>query len=192
MGDYPSYFDGTQDFDGDPVDPPDDRDRLPVEFVSWENLEEFEAATGLGLPTEAQWEYACRGGTQTAFSFGSGESCSEWECEPCPERDAHMWYCGNAERRTHEVGTKPANPFGIHDMHGNVSEWCEDVYSEGFYSTPEAAGPDPLCTSGSEFRVFRGGFWWYDAWHCRSAYRYCDTALLRFAFLGVRPSAPCP
>jgi formylglycine-generating enzyme required for sulfatase activity len=192
MGNYPSYFDGTKDSVGDPVDPPDDRDVLPVEQVSWDDIQEFEETTGLTLPTEAEWEYACRGGTETAFSFGSGESCADWECEPCAERDPYMWYCGNAENRTHPVGTKLANPFGLHDMHGNVWEWCEDVWSSSFYSTPEAAGPDPLCTSGSGFRVIRGGLWVSSAWYCRSAYRYWVSPGYRVGDLGFRPAGRHP
>jgi formylglycine-generating enzyme required for sulfatase activity len=120
MGSYPSYFNGTKDADGNAVNPPDRRDRLPVEQVSWDDMQEFEKKTGLLLPTEAQWEYSCRGGTTTAFSIGSGESCADWECAPCAERDRYLWYCANSGRRTHEVGTKKANPFGLHDIHGDV------------------------------------------------------------------------
>jgi formylglycine-generating enzyme required for sulfatase activity len=156
MGTYPSRFDGTGDWDGNPVNPPEHRDLLPVEQVSWDDIQEFEKKTGLRLPTEAQWEFACRGGTETAFSFGSGESCADWECAPCAERDPHMWYCANSARRTQEVGTREANPFGLHDLHGNVFEWVEDEYREDFYRGPGATGPDPLCTSGSVIRGIRG------------------------------------
>jgi len=142
-----------------------------VENVSWDDIQGFEVKTGLGLPTEAQWEYACRAGTETAFSFGSGESCADWECAACAERDPFMWYCGNGGGRTHEVGTKAANPFGLHDTHGNVWEYCADVWDSEFYSRPEAAGPDPLCTSGSEGVIRRGGGKGATASLCRSARR---------------------
>jgi formylglycine-generating enzyme required for sulfatase activity len=81
-----------------------------------------------------------------------------------------MWYCGNSGYLTHEVGAKLPNPFGLYDMHGNVVEWCEDIFGN-FYSAPEAAGPDPLCTSGTPFRVARGGDFSTQAFSCRSAFR---------------------
>jgi formylglycine-generating enzyme required for sulfatase activity len=192
MGDNPSSLDGTRDATGDPVDPPDNRDNLPVETVSWDDIQEFEEKTGLTLPTEAQWEYAATAGTQTAFSFGSGESCSDWNCGTCAERGPFMWYCGNSEHRTHEVGMKAANQFGLHDTHGNVLEWVEDVYNGGFYSLPEAAGPDPACTSGSGYRVSRGGSWGHYAWLCRSASRRRFDPSNRSGDLGFRPASKLP
>jgi formylglycine-generating enzyme required for sulfatase activity len=173
MGEWGTSFDG---------------DDLPVEGVSWDDIQGFKAKTGLGLPTEAKWEYAARGGTETAFSFGSGESCADWRCAACAERDAFMWYCGNSDDQTHEVGTKAANAFGLHDVHGNVWEWCEDVYDGAFYSKPEAVGPDPVSSSGSEYRVLRGGSWFYDAWICRSALRDWDFPGDRYGFVGLRPA----
>ena len=177
MGSNPSSFKG---------------DDLPVEQVSWDDIQEFEEKTGLTLPTESQWAYACRGGTQTAFSFGSGESCDDWGCAACDEWDASMWYCGNSENRTHEVGTKAANPFGLHGMHGNVWEWIEDWYQGDFYA--ESAGAtDPLCTNPSSgLRVLRGGGWYYTARYCRSAVRLWDYPWYRRDILGFRPSAPSP
>lgn len=173
MGSNPSHFEGED---------------LPLETVSWDDCEEFCRRTGLKLPSEAQWEYAARGYTRTAFSFGSGEGCADWECAACPERDTRMWYCGNSGNGTHEVGSKAANPFGLHDVHGNVGEWCEDVYSEGFYSTAEAAGPDPVCTSGSGDRVIRGGYWYDGARSCRSADRFWRDPRYRDGGLGFRPA----
>jgi formylglycine-generating enzyme required for sulfatase activity len=187
MGANPCWFQGVNAPDGV------NSDHLPVEEVSWDDIQEFEVRTGLGLPTEAQWEYASRAGTETAFSFGSGEGCADWECTACVERDAFMWYCGNSEDRTHEVGTKAANPFGLHDVHGNVWQWCEDVLDEAFYSKPEAAGPDPLCTSGSEERVLRGGGWVGKAGVCRSADRIGYLPFYRSWYLGFRPAVwPLP
>jgi formylglycine-generating enzyme required for sulfatase activity len=159
-----------------------------VAWVSWDEIQEFEARTGLGLPTEAQWEYAARGGTETAFSFGSGESCVDWECEACAERDGFLWYCGNNDYRTREVGTKAANAFGLHDVHGNVWEWCEDVYDARFYSRGDAAGPDPLSASGSVDRVNRGGGFDHHAGTCRSATRLRRSPGNRGDSVGLRPA----
>ena len=86
------------------------------------------------------------------------------------------------------MGTKTANAFGLHDVHGNVWEWCEDVYDSVFYRGSEAAGPDPLCTSGSMHRVFRGGSWNYGAWGCRSALRGGAVPDFRRDDLGFRPA----
>ena len=82
-----------------------------------------------------------------------------------------MWWC---DEGTHPVGEKLPNAFGLHDMHGNVWEWCEDVYDESFYGTPEAAGPDPVATSGSGLRILRGGSWDFYASDCRAACRYLE------------------
>ncbi len=149
------------------------------------------AITGPTLPTEAQWEYGCRAGTETVFSFESGDSCIDGACiDPCPERDAYMWYCITAERRTHEIGTKLPNLFGLHDMHGNVSEWCEDVFDADFYSKPEAAMPNPVCTSDSNRQVLRGGSWNYDAERCPSAGPRKNRPSFRCYNLGFRVSDP--
>ena len=130
----------------------------PVEEVSWSSLKAaggFLARTGLFLPSEAQWEYAARGGTRTAFSFG--DECNAVTCDSCATADDFMWWCGNNVGSTHPVGEKLPNPFGLHDMHGNVYEWCEDVYNFGFYGTAEAAGPDPVATSQSHSWDFDSG-----------------------------------
>ena len=124
------------------------------------------------LPTEAEWEYACRAGTTTAFSFGDDSKLN-----------AHAWWGGfeiealkkgevkagggNAAREqyAHTVGTKKPNPWGLHDMHGNVAEWCSDCYDGKL-----AGGIDPLGPDGGSFRVFRGGSWGGIPGYCRSAY----------------------
>jgi len=145
----------------------------PVDQVSWEDFQKFEARTGLALPTEAQWEYACRGGTVTPFA-GKFEDL--------------YWFDGNSGDETHPVGTKGPNGFGLHDLHGNVWEWVEDVYDEGFYGKPEALGPDPVSTAGSGDWVIRGGGWSYDAGDCRSSSRVGFRPGGRPDVLGFRPA----
>ena len=154
-------------------------DNRSVENVSWNDIQEFEAKTGLTLPTEAQWEYACRAGTTGPFA-GTGNL------------DDMGWYGDYYRGSTHSVGQKAPNGFGLYDMHGNVLEWCEDFYDDTFYSKPEAAGSDPVSSAGSEDRVIRGGGWYNDARNCRSANRNGDYPLIRFSYLGFRPSMPSP
>ena len=101
------------------------------------------------------------------------------------------WYAGNSGGSTHDVGGKLPNQFGLHDMHGNVFEWCEDVYKSDFYAD-EVPGFDPVSTSGSAFRVFRGGSWFNDATFCRSADRAGSNPGLRSSILGFRPARPLP
>ncbi len=156
-------------------------DDRPVEQVSWDDLhasDGFLALTGLSLPSEAQWEYACRAGQQGSYS-GTGIL------------DEMGWYFDNSGSETHPVGTKAANQFGLHDMHGNVWEWCEDVFDANFYGTLAAAGPDPVSTAGSGLRVSRGGSWNGFARTCRSAFRYGNHPGFRYSF-GFRPLRPLP
>ena len=149
-------------------------DALPVEWVLWEECQEFCKKAGLSLPTEAQWEYACRAGTSGPFA-GTGEL------------DDMGWYIRNSGDTTHPVGEKQPNDFGIHDMHGNVLEWCEDWYQEDFYQESTGAR-DPLCeNSGSGLRVYRGGSWNSYARYCRSANRGRYTPSYRNYLLGLRP-----
>jgi formylglycine-generating enzyme required for sulfatase activity len=140
--------------------PPTSGDDLPVGFVSWEDLNDpdgFLARTGLELPTEAEWEYACRAGTAGPYA-GSGNL------------DEMGWYNLTSGGMPQPVGTRLPNQFGLHDMHGNVWEWCEDDYDADFYSKPEATVPNPLSV-GSGDRVIRGGSFSGAAGDCRSAYR---------------------
>ena len=104
-----------------------------------------------------------------------------------------MWRCGNSGgSRHHPVGGKLANPFGLHDMHGNVYEWCEDVLNGSFYSDPASLGPDPLSLTGSDRRVIRGGFGGTFASFCRSAARRGYGPSGRGWFIGFRPVMPLP
>jgi formylglycine-generating enzyme required for sulfatase activity len=158
----------------------------PVEEVSWNDAQAFCQATGLKLPTEAQWEYAARAGTRTAFYNGP---ITQLSCTPLdPLLDAIGWYCGNSGNRTHPVGEKAPNAFGLHEMHGNVWEWCKDVYDSSFYEKPEARKKDPDATTGSWLRVVRGGGWIYDARLCRSAERIRGAPSDRSTDLGFRPA----
>ena len=153
-------------------------DALPVELVSWEDCQEFCKKSGLSLPTEAQWEHACRAGTSGAYA-GTGNL------------DDMGWYDKNSGRRAHPVGEKQANDFGLHDMHGNVKEWCEDWYQADYYD--ESAGADPRCeNSGSTIRVVRGGSWSIDAVRCRSAFRGVSHPLIRDPTIGFRPAWSSP
>jgi formylglycine-generating enzyme required for sulfatase activity len=116
------------------------------------------------LPTEAEWEYACRAGTTTAYSFGNDASMLE----------EYAWYYDNSDEKYHDVGTKKANPWGLYDMHGNVSEWCIDFYEADFYKQFNAkeAAVFPVAIPKSEYpRVVRGGSWDDDPEFCRSAAR---------------------
>jgi formylglycine-generating enzyme required for sulfatase activity len=136
-------------------------DDCPVEQVSWSDVQVFirklnsqEGTDKYRLPTEAEWEYACRAGTTTAYSFGDNES----------DLGDYGWYHGNSGNRTHPVGQKRPNPWGLYDVHGNVWEWTQ--------------------TEEGSRRVFRGGSWPYNAGHCHSAFRYVSVPGVRFNTLG--------
>jgi formylglycine-generating enzyme required for sulfatase activity len=158
MGTNPSYF-RVGRISGS-------RSNHPVEQVSWGDAVEFckklsdlpeEKAAGrvYRLPTEAEWEYACRAGSKTAYSFGeSSKSLGDY-----------AWFDVNSQ--THPVGEKKANAWGLYDMHGNVLEWCSDWYGE----YPKDAVSDPRGPKEGSRRVDRGGGWFYEAADCRSANR---------------------
>jgi formylglycine-generating enzyme required for sulfatase activity len=125
-----------------------------------ETLECGFEANGYRLPTEAEWEYACRAGTKTAYYFGDSES-------KLPD---HAWFEDNSGGKPRPVGGKPANPWGLHDMHGNVWHWCNDFYQVDYYQqSPEK---DPRGPETGETMVVRGGAWKFSADSCRSGYRY--------------------
>jgi formylglycine-generating enzyme required for sulfatase activity len=161
-----------------------DADR-PVEQVSWEEAVEFcrklselpaekKAGRVYRLPTESEWEYACRAGTTTRYSFGDAEG----------KLGEHGWFDTNSGGETHPVGKKRPNPWGLYDMHGNLFEWCSDWYGE----YPKDAVTDPQGPSGASARVFRGGCWNFSARACRSASRFRYDPLFRLPlhYLGFR------
>ena len=127
----------------------------PVERVSWNDCDAFCKKTKLRLPTEAEWEYACRAGQRTP-RYG--------------ELDKIAWHRGNSQDTTHAVGTKKANGFGLYDMLGNVWEWVNDWY--GAYTADEQTNPQGP-SSGSR-RVLRGGSWNFSPYYVRSSYRYLN------------------
>ena len=171
-------------------------DAYPATYVTWHDAVEYcgklSALEGkeYRLPTEAEWEYTCRGGKSTAYSFGSDASGLK----------NHAWFTENAddigEEYAHEVGGKQPNPFGLYDMHGNVQEWCSDT--NGDYSS--SAVVDPVGPPTGEARVFRGGSWRapglqlrpYDAAGCRAAFRSSNLPTLRLNDLGFRLALSSP
>jgi len=130
--------------------------RQPVVSIDWDQASEFCRWLGGRLPTEAEWEYACRAGTTTEYAFG-------------PELRHEQANFGMKVGRTTPVDQHSANPWGLHDMHGNVWEWCADWYGKKYYESSPAL--DPQGPEGGEGRVLRGGSWYNSAVHCRSACR---------------------
>ena len=145
--------------------------------------------TGYRLPTEAEWEYAYRAGSQTAFYLTPGfdGSIEKTDCSLDPNAARIAWYCWDAGSTTHEVAQKYPNAFGTYDMAGNVYEWCWDWYQSS-YSAGSVAGPnvDPGGPSSGSFRVLRGGGWYDFASGARGAYRYYYTPGYRFYGFGFR------
>jgi len=150
---------------------------LPIEQVSWEDVTAWCKKAGLRLPTEAEWEYACRAGTASRFCFGDTDG----------ELSDYAWYSGGGGRQTHPVGQKRPNAFGLFDMHGNVWEWCEDWYQDSYRGAPTDGS---AWLGGSSFRVNRGGGWVDVPKHCRSAIRNWSLPGYRLRDLGFRPSSP--
>jgi formylglycine-generating enzyme required for sulfatase activity len=144
----------------------------PVEQVSWNAIQGFLSATGMRLPTEAEWEYAYRAGTTTAFhsnlGYPSGTNGDN-------QLGTIAWFDGNSGNQTRPVGQKTGNGFGLHDMSGNVLEWVNDWYSSNYYASSPSANP-PGPSSGTS-RVMRGGGWYNWSDSCRSSSR-----------IGVTPS----
>jgi len=156
------------------------RGKRPVINVNWHDAVAYCAwlseKTGkeYRLPTEAEWEYACRAGTKTKWSFGDDES----------ELEHYAWYDKNSDKKTHEVATKKENPWGLFDMHGNVREWCQDDWVDNYNDTPKDGKKYENNSSGS--KVLRGGSWNYIAGDSRSAIRYWDDPTFRSYYNGFR------
>ncbi len=143
---------------------------------------------GYRLPTNAEWEYAARSGTTTA-TYNGGFDAEHLACEsPNPVLDPIAWFCGNSDSVTHEVQTKDASPWGLHDMLGNVWEWCHDWY--GVYSGD--AETDPVGPTEGEARVIRGSSWFLDARFTRAAHREGRPPDRLGNYLGLRPSRSLP
>ena len=175
MGKNPSYFQGPK-VGNENAD-------LPVENVSWDDTVEFckklsdlpeekKAGRLYRLPTEAEWEYACRAGSKTAYAFDDEEGL-------LPE---YGWFKRNSSDRTHTVGLLEPNAWGLYDMHGNVWEWCSDWY--GAY--PNGAVSDPVGPLKGSFRVLRGGCWIVEAALCQSAGRRCNFPSGSGSYYGFR------
>jgi formylglycine-generating enzyme required for sulfatase activity len=194
MGNNPSYFSGAD---------------MPVEQVSWYEAVAFcnalslqegldpcysgngdsttcdFTANGYRLPTEAEREYACRGGMETDFYTGgmTNSRCTVLD----PALDMAGWYCGNSNFSTHPVGLKEPNSFGLYDMHGNVYEWCWDWYSSNYYGS--SPGVDPRGPGGGGLlvhRVARGGAFAGWPYSCRSSYRYNSSPEIKYSSIGFR------
>ncbi|MFH1719563.1 MAG: SUMF1/EgtB/PvdO family nonheme iron enzyme [Planctomycetota bacterium] len=123
------------------------------------------AAGGYRLPTEAEWEYACRAGTKSKYGFG----------DDARKLKDYAWFADNSSGKTHPVGQKKPNPWGLYDMHGNVTEWCNELYSEDYYG--QSPDKDPKGPASGRERVLRGGAWNSSAESCRSAYRSSDPSI---------------
>jgi len=157
----------------------------PVDNVSWDDAVKFckKLSTKEGntyrLPTEAEWEYACRARTTMRYYFG----------DDAASLGAYAWYKDNSDE-THPAGEKKPNAWGLHDMCGNVWEWCQDWYGRSYYAvspTDDPPGPDSASN-----RVFRGGSWNLEPWFCRAAIRGRGDPLDGFDYLGFRVAAVPP
>jgi formylglycine-generating enzyme required for sulfatase activity len=164
MGSNPSAFQGYSD-----------SANRPVERVSWTTIQGYLSATGMRLPSEAEWEYACRAGTTTAFNNGSSDDATVGTI---------AWYFSNSGGQTHAVGGKASNALGLYDMSGNVGEWVNDWYDGSYYSVSPST--NPLGPVSGTSRVFRGGAWSDITDYVRSSYRNGTTPGGTFYVLGFR------
>ena len=180
IGANPSHFKGN--------------DNLPVEQVTWWDAVKYCIAlsvkaglqpcynettgycdftkSGFRLPSEAEWEYACRAGTTTAYNLGNFES----------DLSSAGWYSSNSFLSTHSVGGKIPNAWGIYDMHGNLWEWCNDWF--GDYSSGNAT--NPMGAKYGAYRILRGGSWSTLPYYCRSTYRDYSTPTMKDKYIGFR------
>jgi formylglycine-generating enzyme required for sulfatase activity len=164
MGSNPSGFDEQSD-----------SAIRPVEGMSWNNIQNYLSATGMRLPSEAEWEYACRAGTTTAFHNGSSDDNTVGSI---------AWYAENSGNQTHAVGGKAANALGLYDMSGNVWEWVNDWYGSTYYSVSPST--NPLGPVSGTSRVFRGGSWDTVTNGVRSSYRGNDSPVTTYDAVGFR------
>lgn len=156
-------------------------DQCPVESVSWNDIQDFlkklndKTGKNYRLPTEAEWEYAARGGANSRdYLYAGSNTIGEV-----------AWYNENSGSKTHPVGQKTANELGIHDMSGNVWEWCSDWYDD-YPTVTKGVLENPIGAATGSYRVFRGGGWNYDALHCRAAYRGYYTPTYGYSTFGFR------
>lgn len=167
MGSNPSYFTGNV--------------RLPVENVSWDDAQAFiqklNQLTGQTyyLPSEAESEYACRAGGEVAYCFGGDKR----------RLAEYAWYVRNSSDQTHPVGEKKPNAFGLHDMHGNVWEWCEDVW-HGNYQEAPSDGSAWIDGGNQEYRVLRGSSWADEPMYLRSSNRNVNATSTKYGNIGFR------
>ena len=164
-------------------------DRVPVSGVLWRYCQDFVASLVKSvklpngfrwvLPSEAQWEYACRAGASTRYCFGDDPHLQTL--------GLYAWYEGDSGGGIHAVGEKRPNAWGLHDMHGNVLEWCADVWHRNYRGAPE----DGSAWDGAPdrgVRVLRGGSWFFGPNYCRSAFRYCPRRTMVWSDVGLRVS----
>ncbi len=155
--------------------------KKPVENVSWDDVQEFirklnrkEGTDRYRLPTEAEWEYAARAGSEDAYCYG----------DDAEQLHEYAWYKENSGDKTQIVGKLKPNAWGLYDMHGNVFEWCQDWFDEKYYDNSPSSDPDG--PSSDALRVLRGGSWSHVAWRCRAAARYWSNPDARLDYYGFR------
>ena len=147
-------------------------DNMPVNNVSWNDCSKFCSKTGLSLPSESQWEYACRAGSATKYWWGDKIDGS------------YAWYDGNSGKKLQKVKQKGSNAFGLYDMSGNVWEWCEDKWHSNYNGAPSDGSA--WIKNGTSDRVFRGGVYWFGSGFLRSYYRDFISPGYRDVVLGGR------
>jgi formylglycine-generating enzyme required for sulfatase activity len=162
-------------------------DHDPVTSVSWDDAEAYcdwlakRSALPVRLPSEAEWEYACRAGSRSEYCFGDDNA----------RLGDYAWTAENSRLEAHEVKTRRQNAWGLYDMHGNVWEWCEDTYHESYAGAPDdgrawTGGGRIRAEGTSPYRVIRGGVSEQGAWDCRSAERDCSSAVTHWGSIGFR------